>query len=387
VDDSDAGSFQPARYEKAARTGGDINTSPGPDVVTVLLSSLRPGESPRLKGEDQAHIKRLAAIEAPLPPVLVDRRTMRIIDGMHRLLAASLSGRHTIEVIFFDGSPTDTFLRAVEANMTHGLPLSQADRQAAAQRIIESHPHLSDRAIAQVAGLAAKTVAGIRRRSTNESPPLGARVGKDGKARPLSSFEGRQRAGELIAKHPRASLREVARGAGVSPATVLDVRRRLERGEGVGPGRPDAASSDPVPASLVRLETREEAETVRQAPAARLDTLLREPLLRHNGQGRRLLRWLRGSHAGVAECAGMLAAVPPHCAAMVAQLARHNARMWLEFAQEVDDHVRDTGPRAHAGSQDRVSWEEMTDLPGEAKLVPSHQPTASSYEHEQVGSR
>jgi hypothetical protein len=60
---------------------------------------------------------------------------MRVIDGMHRLLAASMNGRDTIEIRLSDGSPQDAFLRAVEANVTHGLPLSQADRRAAAKRI------------------------------------------------------------------------------------------------------------------------------------------------------------------------------------------------------------------------------------------------------------
>jgi hypothetical protein len=148
------------------------------EVVAVPVLALRPADSPRLNGEDKAHIARLAETETPLPPILVDRRTMRVIDGMHRLMAASLQGRETIEVIFFDGKEADVFLHAVKENVTHGLPLSRADRRAAAQRIIASHPHLSDRAIGQSTGLAAKTVAAIRRRSS-DVPQSNARVGRD----------------------------------------------------------------------------------------------------------------------------------------------------------------------------------------------------------------
>jgi hypothetical protein len=57
-----------------------------------------------------------------LPPLLVDRRSMRVIDGMHRLMAALLKKRETIDVEFFDGSYADAFLLAVEANVAHGLP-------------------------------------------------------------------------------------------------------------------------------------------------------------------------------------------------------------------------------------------------------------------------
>src|SRR5580704_2926438 len=136
--------------------------APEREIVTVPVQSLKPGESPRSGGESKAHIARLAEVEGPLPPILVDRRTMRVIDGMHRLLAAALKGQETVSVVFFDGSPADAFLQAVRANVTHGLPLSQADRRAAAERIIASHPHLSDRALAESVGLAARTVAAIR---------------------------------------------------------------------------------------------------------------------------------------------------------------------------------------------------------------------------------
>ena len=206
-------------------------------AVSVPVLRLRPADSPRLNGEDKAHIARLAETETLLPPILVDKRTMRVIDGMHRLMAASLQGRETIDVVFFDGSEADIFLHAVQENIAHGLPLSQADRRAAAERIIASHPHMSDRAIGHTVGLAAKTVATVRKRSSQGVPQSDARVGRDGKVRPLNSGEGRRRAAELLAQQPEASLRDVARAAGISPATVLDVRKRLERGEPAVPER------------------------------------------------------------------------------------------------------------------------------------------------------
>jgi hypothetical protein len=158
---------------------------------------------------------------------------MQLIDGVHRLLAAVSKGHETIEVEFFDGSAADAYLRGVEANVTHGFPLSQADRRAAVERILALHPQMSDRAIAQSAGLGAKTVAAIRRRTAEDSEASGqhsARVGRDGRVRPLNGLEGRFRAAHMLAEHPQASLREVARLAGVSPTTAADVRDRLVRG-------------------------------------------------------------------------------------------------------------------------------------------------------------
>ena len=346
----DVDPYDPPCCEDADHLVSDLGSAGfSPEVVTVSISALRPGESLRLDGEDKVHIARLAAMEAQLPPVLVDRRNMQVIDGMHRLRAAMLQGRDTIEVRFFDGRPEDAFLRAVQANVTHGLPLSQADRRAAAERIIKSHPHLSDRTIAQLAGLSAKTAAGIRRRS-GSVPQVSARIGKDGRVRPLSRVEGRQRAAELLGERPQASLREVARGAGISPGTVRDVRRRLERGEDPVPARPGMGGrggmAESAGGSAVGTGARRAGRAMRHAPPFVLDKLLRDPSLRHNEQGRRLLGWLQHNPAGPQERSSVIAAVPPHCAALVVQLARQNAQMWLDFAQELDERVQDLDPWA-----------------------------------------
>jgi ParB-like chromosome segregation protein Spo0J len=317
------------------------------EVATVPVLSLRPADSPRLNGEDKAHIARLIEMETALPPILVDRRSMHVIDGMHRLMAASLQGRETIDVIFFDGSQADMFLRAVRENVTHGLPLSQADRRAAAERILASHPHLSDRAIGQTAGLAAKTVAAIRKRSTDGVPQSNARVGRDGKVRPLDSGVGRRRAAELLAQQPEASLRDVARAAGISPATVLDVRKRLERGDPPAPARREAARTAVTTSRAAGYST-----AGRSAPpmelAAMVEKLLRDPSLRNNEQGKQMLRLLHVNAVGAEQLRTAAGAVPPHCVAIFVQLARQNAQMWQDFARDLGARSRIIDPSAAA---------------------------------------
>lgn len=123
----------------------------------------------------------------------------------------------------------EVFRLAVSANVTHGLPLNKAERQAAAARIIRSHPQASDRSIAQTTGLAAKTVARIRRRSHVDETDR--RVGQDGRVRPLNTADGRRIASRAITDRPDASLREIAQEAGISIGTVRNVRARLEAGE------------------------------------------------------------------------------------------------------------------------------------------------------------
>ena len=131
----------------------------------VAIESLVVKDTPRLSGESLEHVQTLAATQSRLPPIIVHRQTMHVIDGMHRIRAAKLKGQDSITVQFFEGSDADAFVLAVRANVSHGLPLPLADRKAAVARIIESHPHWADRMIAQVTGLAARTVAEIRKRS------------------------------------------------------------------------------------------------------------------------------------------------------------------------------------------------------------------------------
>jgi hypothetical protein len=312
----------------------------GSAVVSVPVMSLRPGYSPRLEGQDKAHVARLAEADTPLPPILVDRRTMRVIDGMHRLMAASLKGQARVEVEFFDGSAADAFVLAVAANVTHGLPLSLADRRAAAERIVALHPHMSDRAVGEAAGLAARTVAVIRRRSANADAQVSARVGRDGKVRPLDSAEGRRRAAAMLAEHPGASLREVARCAGISPATARDVRKRLGRGEEPAPKRP-APEAAPERDSWAPAP-----QPVPPAPSVALEKLLRDPSLRHTEQGRRLLRLLQLNAVGAQEWPGAVAALPPHCASAVMHLARQYGQMWLHFSQELEERAAIIDPWA-----------------------------------------
>jgi ParB-like chromosome segregation protein Spo0J len=311
---------------------------PGREVVAVPVSSLAPGDSPRLVGQDEAHVMRLAEVETPLPPILVDRRTMRVIDGMHRLMAAILKGQQTIDVELFEGPMADTFLLAVQANVSHGFPLSRADRHAAAARIVETHPHLSDRAIAEIAGLGARAVAEIRQRSSDVAPQLNARVGKDGKIRPLNGAEGRRRAADAMAERPEASLREVARIAGVSLATASDVRKRLARGEGPVPTRPaERHPGDRGMSAAQRMRRRTRGTQIDPTPV--LQKLLHDPALRHNEGGRNLLRLLRNNALEPQEWSALLAAVPPHCGVLIKQLARQYAETWREFARELEESV------------------------------------------------
>jgi ParB-like chromosome segregation protein Spo0J len=315
---------------------------------------LLPGDTPRLDGEDARHVRLLAESDATLPPILVHRRTRRVIDGMHRLRAAQSRGQETIEVRFFDGGDDEVFIAAVQANRAHGLPLTLADREAAAARVIGLQPHRSDRSIAEITGLSARTVAEIRRRTGNDGPAALARVGRDGRTRPLNSADGRRVASEVIVRQPEASLREVARMAGVSPATARDVRERLRRGD------------DPLPPKVrgrqrmapVRLPQPEpDRGTARVAAVPDRESMLRnlsrDPSLRFTESGRALLRWLFARANGPDGWEDVIDAIPPHCAYIIEEVARERAEAWSAFAAELQQRLHLSGPEARAPGDER----------------------------------
>jgi ParB-like chromosome segregation protein Spo0J len=303
------------------------------------VASLLSADSPRLLGEVSEHTRLLAESGQPFPPILVHKRRMQVIDGMHRLRATILRGEESIEAVLFDGDEAEVFLIAVRSNIEHGLPLTRADREAAAIRIIKSHPEHSDRMIGSIVGLAPVTVAAIRQRSCQGDVDLDSRLGRDGRVRPLSSAAARLAASRMLAENPGASLRQVAESAGLSPATVRDVRERMSRGD------------DPVPDRERRhrgarhsRSALERGKGDRSGPTRSLKMLLqnlkRDPSLHYSESGRALLHWLFSHAKGPDGGEELAATVPDHAVYVIAELARACAGEWLSFADRLEGQVR-----------------------------------------------
>nr|WP_281391893.1 ParB N-terminal domain-containing protein [Saccharothrix ecbatanensis] len=330
----------------ALREPVPLPTSTGPvqnrvdETPTRLrISEIEAGISPRLGGTDENHIRLLAGVASPLPPILVHRETMRVIDGMHRLTAARLNGADEIEVKFFHGSDAEAFLLAVQTNTAHGLPLTGADRQAATIQIIAAYPELSDRAVAAIAGLSARTVSGIRKRTG--APPSRHRLGRDGRVRPLSTAEGRRTAGQLFANQPQLSLREVAARAGISVSTARDVRMKMSTdGRDEHPATGDVRSSH------------DHSQTVTALPEMRspgldlqsmVDGLRRDPSIRYSERGQGMLRWLALRAITVSQYRQIIDGLPPHITNRLARIAREYAAVWTGFADELDSRNAESG--------------------------------------------
>ncbi|WP_165969295.1 ParB/RepB/Spo0J family partition protein [Actinomadura sp. KC06] len=305
---------------------------------TVPTAGLLPADSPRTDKEDLEHIRLMVEAGNTLPPIIVHRPTMRIVDGMHRLKAAQLRGEDQISVRFFDGDEQDAFVLAVKLNVAHGLPLSARDRAAAALRIIKSHPDWSDRAIAAIAAISDKAVKDLRPTAGGDAMKAAVRMGRDGRRRPVDSAAGRMIASEWIEKKPNASSREIARLAGISPTTVRDVRNRLDRGE-----EPLSAShrkSRPKP-SDPRRARRRKGSVIREVNSTEsfnkaLERLMKDPSLKLTEKGRVLLRGL-SFHSLLQQQIQLAEVVPQHQAQMVSELARTCASIWLRLAEDAEE--------------------------------------------------
>ncbi|MFJ4503787.1 ParB/RepB/Spo0J family partition protein [Streptomyces sp. NPDC088864] len=344
----------------------------------VLINSLSGGVSLRRGGTDAAHVQLLADVagSAELPPVLVQIDGYRVIDGLHRLEAARLRGDSSVRARFVDCSDAEALVIAMQANGTHGLPLSKSDRMAGAQRVLSSHPDWSDRAVARVTGLSAKTIASLRERSHVGTPLDGKRVGRDGRRRPVGPGEGRLRVAEYIAEHPDAPLRQVARETDVSLGTVHDVSTRLRRGESPERGgrRASGATTHPlrsVPADRPVRSVQLPGEPSRPAPAAggaescgTARTPLRvapgptgaaqrgergdevpvwtavaakmaaDPAIRYTAGGREFLRWMQ-LHAAEPDDGWreLIDAVPAHWLGVIAPIAERIGKEWSLLAE------------------------------------------------------
>jgi transcriptional regulator with XRE-family HTH domain len=274
---------------------------------------------------------------------------MKVVDGMHRVLAARMRGDTRISARFFHGDEQDAFLLSIILNRRHGLPLTRADRAAAVERILRSHPEWSDRALAALAGVSPRSVAEIRRGLESGGGAPGSRIGRDGRSRPVDGGRRREHAYELLLADPSASLRAIARTAGISPATAADVRARLQQG------------LDPVPArERQRSQGTAGAFERRRAPQgpppslaeilALAEKLRRDPAVRLSETGRTMLRMLDSCTVVAREKQKIIERLPSHCVDSAELVMHALADLCRSFGEELSRKRHETTERTGAKS-------------------------------------
>lgn len=358
-------SVTPDVDESVTNDGFDLKNFEKLPVRDVPVSDLSSEQYLRRGGTNAAHVQLLsdASGVSDIPPILVQEDGWRVIDGLHRLEAAKLRGDRFIEARFLDCTDSEALVLAMKANSSHGLPLSKADRVSGTLRVLSAHPDWSDRAIAGITGLSAKTIASLRTRATGE-PTLGSkRLGRDGRRRPVAGGDGRRRAAEYIRAHPDAPLRQVARDTDVSLGTVHDVSIRLRSGvspERTGRRVPEplkAPTPMPVPTQVGRATLRaaqdvtEKVTVVAPADGAPLRRrnhtdepvtwpgiaakMAKDPTIRYTEAGKEFLQWM-ALHANDPDgWREFVSSIPPHWQSAIAPIAESIGREWTSFAEQL----------------------------------------------------
>jgi ParB-like chromosome segregation protein Spo0J len=288
-------------------------------VHDISVADVSVGYSPRHTKVDLDHVAALADVVDRLPPVIVDERTMTVIDGVHRLAAYRSLGRGVIPALLFKGSDMEALVIAIQANIQHGKPLSRSERQEAARALLRSCPDRSDRWVGEVCGVSHSTVA-VLRRSVSEAEAK-VRTGRDGRRRPVDPTLGQAAVARVMAENPTASIRQAAGAAGVAPSTVQRLAAGLVR-------------ADSPPLANVTIDVRNNA-TLR-----RTEALVADPALHSSPEGAEALTWLARTAVSVEDLHAHLGSLPLSRVYEVADECRRRARTWAQMADALEARVR-----------------------------------------------
>ena len=306
----------------------------GTEDVLVTLDSLRIGPSPRRGPVRAEHVEALVAARGAWPPILVHRASLVVVDGHHRLAAAAQLGMESIAVTFFDGDEDAAELEAIRRNVSHGLPLTLAERKSAAGWVVKRFPSWSDSRIAEICGLSPKTVGRLRPgQSESATRDLERRVGRDGKRRPACPGAVRERVANLLLTRSGLSLRQVAAEVGASKETVRSVRKQLETGMSPGESKPRATPLRRATTPGVRLpEIAPPAEsTVRwSADNACLSTRA----------GKAFAAWFDAHSVDGLHPLSYVACVPLSRVYDVIDESRRRSEFWAAYAAELELRLR-----------------------------------------------
>jgi ParB-like chromosome segregation protein Spo0J len=311
--------------------------------TTVPITHLRLGPSPR-DGINIRHVAALSELDGEWEPLVVQRGSMVVVDGRHRLAAAKKLGHDVVRVSYFEGTDAEACAEAIRLNVLHGLPLTLSERTGAARHLIGLFPHWSDRHVSSICALSPRTIARIRSQyfprpqpETPEAPGalvVEKRIGKDGRRYPSTGKAIRSEIGRILQEEGNVSLRSVAARTGVSPETVRTVRRSL------------AAQHEGISASQALLQTSGHPDE--GAPKGKFPTplnWLEDSACSSTPEGREFADWFEGRGLDSELLAPMAQAVPLSRVYDAIDEARRRAALWETFAKVLQERICRRGVR------------------------------------------
>lgn len=214
-------------------TGRSMDLPDGPDgsrATPVEIRELRRRHHVR-RSLDVEHVQRLVEVLDRCPPILISEDGT-IIDGEHRVAAARQLGFCEVPAIVVPVGSVEgaELILAVEANTSHGLPLSREERRVAVAAVLAGGPEMSDRQIARVCGVGRGLVATIRAATSCSGGPndhLNGRIGGDGKRYGAVPTVWRVHVEALVRCDPEMTVRAMAERTGASIGAVQTRRREV----------------------------------------------------------------------------------------------------------------------------------------------------------------
>ena len=127
-----------------------------------------------------------------MPPVTVFEVEGRwlLVDGFHRHASAIRRKLPRITAEIREGTFTDALDYAAQINLSHGLPLTRAERRRVVETRLRIHPDWSDRRLSDEMGVGREMIARVRKQlvDAGQLAPSATRVGADGKTYPSAGL-------------------------------------------------------------------------------------------------------------------------------------------------------------------------------------------------------
>ena len=222
------------------------------DELTLGQITADPEVQPRVKLNDRAVTRYQTDMQHGVVfmaiVVFFDGAKYWLADGFHRLAAAKLAGLKTIRAEIRDGSRDDALEFANNANATHGLPLTNADKRRIVDRMMRSRKwnEKSDKAIAKVAGVSDRFVASRKKKLPANGSQTRRRVTRMG-----TTFEMEvSKIGQ--AQKNRATAKEAAADAAAAPQE--QAKQTPTQGDQSAPADEGFSSTTPIGAQPKQSE-------------------------------------------------------------------------------------------------------------------------------------
>src|SRR5690606_27097660 len=109
--------------------------TPTGEIVDLPLAQIYPGPLVRDERLDLDHVRTLRGLDS-LPPVVV-RKTQKgyeCIDGAHRCAARREDGETFVRALVTEADDAEALELAYELNVSHGKPLTLAERRKGATK-------------------------------------------------------------------------------------------------------------------------------------------------------------------------------------------------------------------------------------------------------------